>query len=193
MRVIIIVIGIDIDDTLTNTFDYLLPYVAQYYGASEDELRKQNISYNTLPEEWNKRQTEFFKMYFDDIIEHTPFKKDAAWGVEQLHKMGHRIIIITARTDEYYTDVYLTTNNELKNGKIVYDKLVCSLDKTAVCLEEGVQLLIDDTIINCERVHRELGIPCLIMNSKANRNSQTLFPRVSNWMEVLKWIRNHNM
>ena len=46
------IIGIDIDDTLSETFDYMLPYVAEYFGVSADELRKRNISYNNLPEEW---------------------------------------------------------------------------------------------------------------------------------------------
>ena len=38
-------IAIDIDDTLTESFDYFLPYVAEYFGADKEELRKQNIKY----------------------------------------------------------------------------------------------------------------------------------------------------
>ena len=34
-------IAVDIDDTLTESFDYFLPYVAEYFGAEEEELKKQ--------------------------------------------------------------------------------------------------------------------------------------------------------
>ena len=40
-------IAIDIDDTLTDTFDYYIPFVAEFFGADADELRRKNISYNT--------------------------------------------------------------------------------------------------------------------------------------------------
>ena len=46
-------IAIDIDDTLTESFDYFLPYVAEYFDVDEETLRKQNISYSNLPKEWN--------------------------------------------------------------------------------------------------------------------------------------------
>ena len=45
-------IAVDIDDTLTNSFDYFLPFVAEYFGADEKELKERNISYSNLPEEW---------------------------------------------------------------------------------------------------------------------------------------------
>lgn len=45
-------IAVDIDDTLTDSFDYFQPFVAQYFGADENELQAQNISYSNLPDEW---------------------------------------------------------------------------------------------------------------------------------------------
>lgn len=33
-------IAVDIDDTLTDSFDYFLPFVAEYFGAEEEELRQ---------------------------------------------------------------------------------------------------------------------------------------------------------
>lgn len=42
-------IAVDIDDTLTDSFAYLQPFVAAYFGADADELRRQGISYSNLP------------------------------------------------------------------------------------------------------------------------------------------------
>ena len=33
-------IAIDIDDTLTTSFDYFIPYVADFFGAEESDLRR---------------------------------------------------------------------------------------------------------------------------------------------------------
>ena len=31
-------IAVDIDDTLTNSFEYFMPFVAEYFGADYEEL-----------------------------------------------------------------------------------------------------------------------------------------------------------
>ena len=37
-------IGIDIDDTITDTFDYLMPFVAEFFGADLRELERKCCS-----------------------------------------------------------------------------------------------------------------------------------------------------
>ena len=177
-------IAIDIDDTLTESFDYFLPFVAEFFGAEEAELREKNISYSTLPEAWKSRELEFCRGCYDRTAADTPFKPDAAWGVARLREMGHRIVIITGRTKEFYTDPYKTTREELEKGGIPYDKLICTLDKGAACKAEEISLLIDDLPGNCADAVNH-GIPALLFDSKANRNVQTLCRRVKNWAEAV--------
>ena len=45
-------IAVDIDDTLTNSFDYFMPFIAEYLGVELSELKRRNVSYSNLPEEW---------------------------------------------------------------------------------------------------------------------------------------------
>lgn len=54
--------------------------MAEYFGADEEGLRKQNISYSNLPKEWKKDEIGFCRAYYDRIVPGTPFKQDAAWG-----------------------------------------------------------------------------------------------------------------
>ena len=75
-------IGIDIDDTLTNSFDYFQPYVAEYFNVGVDYLKEIN----------------FFRTYYDKVVAFTPFKKNASKVLNKLKELGHRIIIITGRT-----------------------------------------------------------------------------------------------
>ena len=91
----------------------------------------------------------------------TPFKPDAAWGVKRLRELGHRIVIITARTDALYTDPYQTTEQELANGGICYDKLICTFDKAKACVEEGISILIDDSLAHCDAAS-EKGISAFV-------------------------------
>lgn len=59
-------------------------------------------------------------------------------------------MIITARTDALYTDPYQTTEQELANGGICYDKLICTFDKAKACVEEEISVLIDDSLTHCD-------------------------------------------
>ncbi len=137
-------IAIDIDDTLTESFDYFQPFVAEYFNVKAEELRAKNISYSNLPKEWKNEEIAFGKAYYDRTAADTPFKTDALWGVNKLRELGHKIVIITGRTDALYTDPYKTTIEELKKGDIIYDKLICTLDKADACIAENISILIDD-------------------------------------------------
>ncbi|WP_196802958.1 HD domain-containing protein [Candidatus Stoquefichus massiliensis] len=182
-------IGIDIDDTLTNSFDYFMPYVAEYFGVSINELKEKKISYGNLPEEWKKDEVGFCQTYYDQIVPMTPFKKDAVWGIEKLRELGHKIIIITARSYELYTDPYQTTKQELMNGQIVYDQLICTMNKAQACIQENISVLIDDHIGNCLAANQQ-GIAAIVFNSAANLNEQVEWNRVSNWHEAIMEIEN---
>lgn len=181
------IIGIDIDDTLTNSFEYFQPYVAEFFGVDLDELKDRNISYGNLPEEWADRELEFCKTYYDRVVPDTTFKPDAFWGVNELRARGHKIIIITARANSFYTDAYATTREELEKGGIVYDKLICTLNKAQACAEEHVDVLIDDSIKHCESAVAK-GTLAYLFTSKANQNKDSMLPRVFNWREVVEYI-----
>ena len=180
-------IAIDIDDTLTDSFDFFQPYVAEFFGADPAELRARNISYSNLPPEWKSDELSFCRAYYDRIVPHTPFKPDAAWGIRQLRAMGHRIVIITGRNTSLYTDPYQTTRQELANGGIEYDSLICTLDKGAACIAEQIHVLIDDLPANCASAE-ELGIPAILFTSSANRDVQAPYPRVSDWRSAVETV-----
>jgi uncharacterized HAD superfamily protein len=180
-------IAIDIDDTLAESFDYFQPFVAEYFGVDTEEVRRRNISYGNLPPEWKSRGLDFFRTYYDRVVPDTPFKPDAAWGVAELKKMGHRIVIITGRSTAFYTDPYKTTTEELEKGGIVYDKLICTLEKGRACREERIDVLIDDLPANCDAAVKE-GASAILFTSKANREEETIYPRVSDWQGVIEQI-----
>lgn len=180
-------IGIDIDDTLTNSFDYFQRYVAEYFNVSSDYLKGKNISYSNLPNVWKNKELDFFKAYYDKVVPFTPFKEYAREALNKLKEAGHRIVIITARTKAFYQDPYKTTVDELNIGNISYDKLVCSTNKAEACKEEKIDLFIDDIVENVESV-KKLGIEVLLFTSKENELKKTSLNRVNNWHEVIEIV-----
>lgn len=184
-------IGIDIDDTMTNTFDYLIPYISDFFEVDEEYLKNNNISYSTFPKEMKEREFEFAKKYYDKVIPSTPFKIGVSEYINKIKNLGNEIIIITARDKRLYTDEYKTTIQELKNNNIIYDKLICHFDKPKVCKDEKIDLFIDDSITNCNKVN-QLGIKTILFNSKGNINIPTNLCRVDSWSELYEMIKKNN-
>lgn len=178
----------DIDDTMTDTFDYLIPYISEFFEIDIEYLKSHNISYSTFPKEMKKRELEFAKKYYDTIMPNTPFKNGVSTYIKKIKDLGHEIIIITARDKTLYTDEYKTTIKELQKNNIVYDKLICDFDKVKICQEEKIDLFIDDSITNCKNVN-QLGIKTILFNNKSNINFQTNFNRVDSWKELYNIIR----
>lgn len=181
-------IAIDIDDTLTDTSEHLQPCIAAYFGVPLEQVRSQQIGYEQLPQPWAQEATAFMRSCFDRVIPHTPFKPDARWGVDTLRRMGHRIVIMTARTTTLYTDPVALTEAELRRGGIVYDKLICATDKAEACLAEGVDVLIDDHPRNCAAV-AAAGVKVINMISFVYRDAEIAAPRVNNWAEAVEAVR----
>lgn len=181
-------IGIDIDDTIMDTFDYLMPYIAEYFNADIDDLKNRNISYSNLPDEWKAREIAFCKKYYDTVVPDTPIKPNAVEYIKKIKALGHSVFVITARDNRLYTDAYKTTSEQLTANGVVYDKLICTFDKAQACIEENIGLFIDDSVGNCKKV-QSAGIPVLLFNSKGNAHVDTDLNRVDDWKEIYEWIK----
>ena len=180
-------IAIDVDDTLAMTFEHMQPYVAEYFGVDVEELRRNNISYENLPESWQDKRLDFNKRYLEHVVVDTPCKPDAVWAVNTLRARGHRVIVMTARTTKFYTDPHATTKEQLRRSGIVYDKLLCTKDKASACREEKIDVLIDDFPHNCATV-AAAGVKVINMISSVFPDVLAPYPRVHNWKEAVDAI-----
>ena len=180
-------IAVDIDDTLTDSFDYFQPFAAEFFGADLESLKKRNISYSNLPAEWKSRELDFFRAYYDNVVENTPFKPNAASAIKKLKSAGHRIIIITGRTNDFYSDPYKTTEAELKNGAVVYDKLLCTLDKAEACRREKIDVIIDDLPANLKATEESGAYPILFCG-KGNQGVKCDYAKAFDWNDAVRIV-----
>jgi len=181
-------IGIDIDDTITNTYDTFLPMVAIKYGLDINRLKQEKISYDTLKEKLPDYDG-FMAECFDAMARIIPVKDNAKNILNKLRKMGHKIIIITARNYSDYDNPYELTYEYLKANEIPFDKLLVNIsDKGKECVLENIDLFIDDSYNNCKSV-QEQGIEVLLMDAKFNTDKKDLV-RVKDWEEIYTIINS---
>lgn len=182
-------IGIDVDDTITNTYEFLIKVVAEHYKMDYDELLNRNLGYDYF---FNNDEfpdyTFFVDRKYDDLAPKFPIKEDASEYLNMLHEQGNEIVIITARHYGEYEDPYNLTFNYLTKNNIPFDKIVVgAFDKAKVVLDEQIDLFIDDSIGNCNKV-LETGIDVLLFDARFNKNSE--LKRVNNWKDVYELINN---
>lgn len=185
-------IGIDIDDTITNTWEVMIPYCSKLYKIDESVLKKSNPYYQSVKDKVSLAE------YCKDILPITekvvldiPLKKDVPEVIKRLRAMHHQIIFITSRSSIDMTNPYQKTVEYLNNHQIEYDKLIVAKNrKDLTCLEEGIELFIDDSNNHCDRVSN-VGIDVLMFETEYNKHNLR-HKHVSSWKEIEDYILRGN-
>lgn len=162
-------IGIDIDDTLVSTTE------------SFDELRKKyNINFSkSWKDEWTKEEINFiFNKYLDEILLGAKFKENSKEVVNQLHDLGHELIVITARRNKHCETIEEKTleilqSEDLKISKIYFEQT----KKSDLAKKLNIDLMIDDSVYVYDNMKKD-GIDCILFGDK-----------IKTWNEVLEYIK----
>ena len=174
-------IGIDIDNTITNTSIY------------SNTLLKKDPLYNSKNNyrELNKKEIKnFLTKYIESIVESVLVKEDVIDTLSYWKNKGYKIVFITARgaekTDNYTSlkSTFLTSLYFAKNN-IPFDELVFfQEEKGAACLNEFVDIFIDDKENVLDEVAKK-GIKTLRISEEKVESKHKL---VQNWQEIRKYI-----
>lgn len=179
-------IGIDIDDTITYTYETLLPIVSVKYGMSIHKLFEQKPSYkmlhNTLP-----NYDEFAIANFSRMAKMAPLRDNVIEVLNKLKEDGCKIIFISARNNDEYPDPYGLSYEYLTSKGVPFDKLVVNAkDKAKECILQGIDIFIDDNAKNCKAVQNK-GITTIQMGTEFTDISKGL-ERINSWDEIYKRI-----
>lgn len=183
-------IGIDIDDTITNTWECMKPIYVKEFGVTLDELNNSLPYYKSVENKVSSVDEFFSRMtkYYDDVNDDILIKDDVKDVIDILHQKGHKIIFITARGDGY-TDALKSTKKYLDSHNIYYDKVIVNaLRKDVYAKEEEIDLFIDDSLNHCKEV-LDSGIDVLLFETYYNKEDK-MFKHVSSWKEILEYIEN---
>lgn len=190
-------IGIDIDDTLTDIKDELYQAAANYaisLGKKIEPINNFEDKHNN-GNKWqevfhfNYQELRYFlKEIQEEITKKATPREYVVDAIRKLKKDGNEIIIITARDSEFHDNPYKYSKDWLDKNNIYYDKLVVNKrDKKKACIEESIDLFIDDSESNCLAVE-SAGIKSIkVGNNRSNRNL-TFF---NDWKDIYNYIQEN--
>lgn len=184
-------IGIDIDNTITDTVPILKEYCKMYneetLNRNEPINRKGFATYNLY--NWTKEEDmDFCLKYLEEIVLQAKVKQNAKEVIKKLKEEGNIIYIITARKKPDFNDPYGLTEKFLKDNEIVYNKLfVGKTDKKTFCLENKIDIMIDDEPQNINAVSEI--IPVIAFREMYNEGCEgDNIIKVDNWDEIYNII-----
>lgn len=174
-------IGIDIDDVLTNTSEKTKEYLYKYEKSGDGINHIVEVMRGEIP---TKNIKEFFYKYINEIIENVTLKDNAKDVINELLKNGHEIIFITSRGEQRFKQSEKTTLEYLKANSIEYSDIIFnSFEKQNDCKKYNVDIMIDDSVKNCELV-RKAGIRAIVYTSDVNETIKTDVERVKSWIDI---------
>ena len=190
-------IGIDIDDTLTDVKDELIE-AGEKYAKSLGKDIKVDKNFEDKNNNGNKWQEMFqfnydeLKYFLKDIQESITNKakprENVVEVIKKLRNDGNEIIIITARDSEFHDDPYKYSKDWLDKNNIYYDKLVVNArNKEDTCIEEKIDLFIDDSKSNCLNV-KKTGIKTIRVCNEIEENNSNLIC-FNNWNDIYSYIQ----
>ena len=192
-------IGIDIDDTIANTYDVLFNY-AQNYTINDIRKEIQNVDRNCITHmyctefhNWNqKEEKEFLEKYYEKTVLNVQPKIYAVENIKKLKDNGDSIYLITARFLSDKFDVEKLTKEWLEKYKIPYDKLILnSQNKVIVAQENEIDIFIDDSIKNCTQM-ANAEIKTYMMDTIVNKDFENEnIERVYSWPHLYQKIENY--
>lgn len=171
------IIGIDIDDTITKT-----SLVSNKYLKLFDDNYK---DYHDLPHD---KYIEFIKLYMEKIITNNIIKEGAREAISTLKENGCKIIIITARNNLYCSNNIELTKKFLKDNHIYYDKIIfdeLNLENKGIqANEERIDIFIDDKEEVLDKI-ANYNIKCI----RITDDKKSKYTAFNNWKDIVEYIK----
>lgn len=192
-------IGIDIDDTLTDTYELIFNY-AQYFTANELKKEINQVDREKIKDRftknfhnWAKEDEEaFFDKYYETIVSNVRIKPFAKEIIDKLRDEKNEIYFITARFLSSKFDIEQATKKWLEENEIEYEGIYLNVsDKAKIIKENKIDILIDDNINNCLNAV-ENGIKTYIMDSLVNYSfKDERIERIYSWPHLYQVINRY--
>ena len=188
-------IGIDIDGVLMDDDTYRLDTMSKF--GYENNIGVLDYPYAFESKcNWDKEMKQKYKEeYYFDYIKNMPAKRYASEVIEKLHKEGHKIIIITGRTDtqedtEIGRKIRNYTEEWLRNNNIYYDKICYAYwPKTKEIQENNIDVMIEDSDEVINEIAKYTKVFCYDNRYNIDLQSNNVV-RVFSWYDIYAKIKS---
>ena len=190
------ILGIDIDDTITKTTEQTDIFAKEY---TEKVLNREfSINLDTYDPMWvqaaygwtKEDEKGFWNLYYEKDMDMVKPKENAIEVINELYK-NHEIILISARWDYESGIIKKITEDWLERHDVHYHKLFINhVDKRKISMENNIDLFIDDSLKTCREIE-SIGIKTLLMTSRrTDKIDVGSIIKVNSWDEILQKINN---
>ena len=176
-------IGIDIDDTITNTTEKILEY------AKKLDLfdNVSNVDLVNFDDSNLEKYREFLEKYIDKVLDSCTLKENASYVINSLKSEGNKIYIITARSNNFSKNVKDITTKFLERNNIPYDEIFFNNEtKKEICEKKKIDYMIDDNI----RVYNSLigtKTKPILFSKELTKDMEA--DKVDNWLDIIDLFR----
>lgn len=180
-------VGLDIDDTMTNSKELIMVYAKNYFKTADEELVNKILHAPKI----EGKLYDFYKANLPEMISNYQLKPNVKKVINRLRKKGHKIVIITTRGYTHIDGVVEATVEYFKKHKLITDKMIFKTrDKAKICLENNINLMIDDYLPILDELE-QAGVNCLMYSDVANLATNK--KQVNNWLELEKYINSFDL
>lgn len=167
-------IGIDIDDTITNTSGYVKELLIK------NNLVGINSNFDNYTKEEIIKFDTLIRDNIEEVMSNCKLNKNAKEVIEKLYKK-HKIYLITARTNDFSDNLYQITLDYLKKNGILFHELLFGYEeKKEICIEKQIDIMIDDNVKIMDSL-KETNIRNILYRTEHNENYEGEF--VTSWLE----------
>lgn len=174
-------IGLDIDETVYPLCEAMLPKLNYFYNSKfkKEDFEQHDLSYLGL------NLDEFLRSHPEVMFTHepNPFDRKVLQG---LAKQGHQFMYVTARKPEHLND----TLDWLYKHDMPTDAVVCCPNKASIAVRYGLDVVVDDYVMNLYYVAGE-GIDTLLVDQPWNRKNPD-FKRIYGMNGLQQYISDRN-
>ena len=181
------IIGIDIDDTITNTQERL-----DEIAKEKENLNIYNRNKHWFHERYNRSLEEaekFLTKHIEEIMSTVTLKKDVSHYINKLYDEGNKIYFITSRSYHYSANVPDITLEYLDKHNIKHTDIVFSCkNKADICMKYGIDVFIDDSEEHIKEVS-DINIKTIIVDNEYNKHINS--KRAFEWVDVYNLIKEY--
>ena len=142
---------------------------------------------------WTKEETErFIDEYLIKVISECVVMPGAKQVLELLKQDGHELIVITARGGFDEHAIKITEDRLTEENLNIFDKYYWAVkNKGDICIQENIDIMIDDFIENCECVANN-NIKSIYLKDapSENINENEYIKVLYNWGEIYRYIKD---
>ena len=190
------IIGVDIDGVLIDIYSFMLKTGKKHIKkVGKYKLVNKNAYETCEMFNWSPEYDDnvFWKEYLVDYCKNSPAMPKAQHYLQKLKEQGHKIVIVTSRTNNPQPQLMKTLAiNWLTQNNIPHDDIAfCQKTKTQQIKEYGVQVMIEDKpqhILEISQLIPTINFVCPYnKHVKGNQIYQA-----KNWKQVYNFIQKIN-